>query len=72
MFYSTVYSASNIDVGIIAGTLLVYTTPCFEALTIISGYSITPDFFQKVKDIFFTTVPLGKSKLIQFSSMDTF
>ena len=45
-------SASNIDVGIIAGTLLVYTTPCFEALTIISGYSITPDFFQKVKDIF--------------------
>ena len=28
------------------------TTPCFEALTIISGYSITPDFFQKVKDIF--------------------
>ena len=26
-------SASNIDVGIIAGTLLVYTTPCFEALT---------------------------------------
>ena len=52
MFYSTVYSASNIDVGIIAGTPLVYTTPCFEALTIISGYSITPDFFQKVKDIF--------------------
>ena len=52
MFYSTVYSASNIDVGIIAGTVLVYTTPCFEALTIISGYSITPDFFQKVKDIF--------------------
>ena len=26
-------SASNIDVGIIVGTLLVYTTPCFEALT---------------------------------------
>ena len=24
---------TNIDVGIIAGTLLVYTTPCFEALT---------------------------------------
>lgn len=47
-----IVSASNIDVGIIAGTLLVYTTPCFEALTIISGYSITPDFFQKVKDIF--------------------
>ena len=27
-------SASNIDVAIIAGTLLVYTTPCFEALAI--------------------------------------
>ena len=26
-------SALNIDVGIIAGTLLVYTTLCFEALT---------------------------------------
>jgi hypothetical protein len=26
-------SASNIDVGIIARTLLIYTTPCFEALT---------------------------------------
>ena len=26
-------SASNIDVGIITGALLVYTTPCFEALT---------------------------------------
>lgn len=29
-----IVSASNIDVGIIAGTLLVYTTLCFEALTI--------------------------------------
>ena len=26
-------SASNIDTGIIEGTLLFYTTPCFEALT---------------------------------------
>ena len=28
-------SVSSIDVGIIAETLLFYTTPCFEALTFI-------------------------------------
>lgn len=28
-----IVSASNIDVGIIAGTLLVCTMPCFEVLS---------------------------------------